>query len=117
VHRARAFVATALRNYPEDVVDRAKLGVSELATNALRHAGSGFTVNVTTTEARVRVVVTDTGEGTPARRNPGPFEHTGRGLRIVETLSDHWEVSVARPAGKSVAFVIALERDPTPDRP
>jgi anti-sigma regulatory factor (Ser/Thr protein kinase) len=118
VHRARTFVAEALRDYPEDVVDRARLGISELATNAIRHAGSGFTVNVTTTEARVRIEVTDTGEGKPEKRNPGPRDHSGRGLQMIETMSDHWEVSEARPAGKSVAFVMSLapEDASSPDR-
>jgi anti-sigma regulatory factor (Ser/Thr protein kinase) len=108
-------VVDALEGYPEDVIDRAELGVSELATNALRHASGGFTVKVSTTEAQLRVEVTDTGDGKPEKRNPAPLDPTGRGLRIVEALSDHWEVTPARPAGKTVAFAMSLAPE-TSDR-
>jgi hypothetical protein len=77
-------------------------------------------VKVTTAETQLRVEVTDTGDGKPERRNPGPRDPTGRGLQIVEALSDHWDVTPARPAGKTVAFVLspetqASDRHPSPD--
>jgi hypothetical protein len=39
---------------------------------------------------------------------PGPTDTNGRGLQIVEAISDRWEVIQTRPGGKTVAFVISL---------
>jgi anti-sigma regulatory factor (Ser/Thr protein kinase) len=108
VTRARRFVVDALRGGPPDVVDTAELLVSELATNALRHGGSGFAVTVSTTATQVLVEVTDNGPGLPRKRNPAPLESSGRGLQIVEAIADEWEVSPRQPTGKTVAFRLSL---------
>ena len=108
VTQARRFVVHALDAFSDDVIDNAELLVSELATNALRHTGSGFTVAIiTTTQENVRIEVTDPGEGMPEKRHPAQMEPTGRGLHIVEALADHWEVTPASPTGKTVAFVLS----------
>ena len=108
---ARAFVVMALRAYPQDIVEKAELMVSELATNALHHTTDSFTVNVTTTEDHIRVAVTDTGGGRPEKRSPSSLEPSGRGLQVVEALADHWDVTPARPVGKTVAFVLSVDQD------
>ena len=107
VPRARAFVAEALAAFPADVIERAQLGVSELASNALRHSDNGFIVSIIIDETQVQIEVTDTGDGKPEKRSPGPLDQTGRGLLIVEAVSDRWDV-VPLPVGKTVAFVISL---------
>ena len=73
--------------------EAAALMVSELATNCLRHARSGFVITVNTdTPTTLRVEVRDharTG-GRPRLRNPAPTETTGRGLQIVDSLASEW---------------------------
>ncbi len=55
------------------------------------------------------VSVTDQEDGTPALQSPDPNEPHGRGLRIVEALSDEWGISSNAIAGKSVWFRMSLE--------
>jgi anti-sigma regulatory factor (Ser/Thr protein kinase) len=105
VSAARHFVREALHECERDLVDAAELMVSELASNALQHAHSGFEITVDTAGRRVRVGVRDTGHGAPQLRSPEPREHSGRGLRVVEELSAAWGVS-RRGQGKLVWFVL-----------
>ena len=91
------------------VVDRAILMVSEIATNAIQHAGTNFIVRIDRSEDAIRVEIVDAGEGVPAVRFTSPSEVSGRGLRIVEELADTWGV---RPSalgpGKTVWFTVGL---------
>ncbi|WP_260215792.1 ATP-binding protein [Streptomyces gossypii] len=41
---------------------------------------------------RLRLEVSDAGEGKPEVRRPGEDETCGRGLLLVEALADHWGV-------------------------
>jgi serine/threonine-protein kinase RsbW len=102
---ARRFVSEHLLGAPERVGDLVQLMVSELATNAVRHARSGFTITIDVAPG-MRVAVTDTGGGTPTVRSPGPTEPSGRGLRIVETFSDQWGIEESGPDGKTVWFTM-----------
>jgi hypothetical protein len=79
--------------------------VSELASNALRHAHSDFEITVETAGHRVRVGVRDTGHGEPRMRSPEPSEHSGRGLRVVDALSATWGVT-HQAQGKLVWFIL-----------
>lgn len=107
VIQARRFVSGALEDVPDSTIESAILIVSELATNAIRHAGTGFSVDVEVLDQQIRVSVTDSGGGRPQIKSPPAAEPSGRGLRIVELLSDHWgiDASTAKP-GKSVWFTI-----------
>lgn len=78
-----------------------QLVVSELATNAVLHAGSEFGVSVTCDRDVVRISVDDRGTGRPAQVDPDGSSVGGRGLRIVESLSDAWGVDEL-VGGKSV---------------
>src|SRR4051794_31262956 len=100
VTSARRFVVDCLRGYPQELTDTAELLVSELATNALRHTGSDFTVTITSSEARIRVAVTDPAAGEPHKRHPTVLEPNGRGLHIVDALSDSWKSSRPAPRGR-----------------
>jgi len=111
VGAARSFVAGTIVDASPDVRDSVALMVSELATNALVHAAGGFEVSVERTEGVVRVSVSDGGEGTPVLQAPPSSEPHGRGLRIVDELSDAWGVSPAADGGghgKSVWFRMSL---------
>lgn len=77
-----------------------QLLVSELVTNSVRHGRSTGTVRlrVAVTDEVARVEVEDDGEGftVPVHR-AGPWEESGRGLAIVQTLADRWGVASSRP--------------------
>lgn len=85
----------------QDCRDDARLVVSELVGNAIRHArpladgnmqvswGAGPTV--------IDIAVTDGGARTsPQRVDAGVSDLAGRGLAIVETLADRWWVESTR---------------------
>lgn len=108
VPEARRFVAATLRNVAGDSVDQVLLMVSELATNCVRHAVTGFRVTVERTDELLRVEVADEGKGQPEMRNPGPHDVSGRGLRIVDVLADQWGVATATPRGAKVWFTVRL---------
>src|SRR5690242_19827478 len=93
VAAARRYVVAAVGAVPRDVVDDVAVMVSDLPTNAVRHAATRFTLPVRRTSGEIRVAVTDAGAGEPAARNPSGTEETGRGLRIVDALADDWGVT------------------------
>lgn len=71
--------------------DTILLLVSELVTNAVRHAGTPFDLTVTVDTEEVVVAVVDLdGLNPPLLRNPTPDETSGRGLRLVEDLATSW---------------------------
>ena len=88
---ARAFAVSALPPSSE-LASRIALLVSELAANAILHARSPFSVRMRVQPTRVRLEVTDQGDGVPVRRHYGNDATTGRGLAIVEGMSDRWGV-------------------------
>lgn len=98
---ARRLVDASLHDRGLDGVrDEASLLVSEVVTNAVRHAGSGVAVHVDLVDEVVRVEVTDGGPGWPHRREPTVG---GWGLNLVQTIATRWG---AYPAdhGKTVWF-------------
>ncbi|HEY3737841.1 MAG TPA: ATP-binding protein [Jatrophihabitans sp.] len=113
VAEARAFVAGALDGTRGDVRNRSVLITSELATNAVRHAHSPFSVDVTLTDEAVRVAVTDSGGAMPIPRDPRDTDTDGRGLVILRTLADNWGIDTA-PQSTTVWFTVALAEDQMP---
>jgi anti-sigma regulatory factor (Ser/Thr protein kinase) len=107
VAAARRFVKQALRGTATDVLDAVELMVSELATNCVRHTNTAFDLTVDRAKGLIRVEVTDRAGGTPTVRSPGPQDPTGRGLQIVNMLSDSWGVESRPTTGKTVWFTLA----------
>jgi anti-sigma regulatory factor (Ser/Thr protein kinase) len=95
IQEARRFLHDAIadRLDPETQSDLS-LALSELATNAVRHARTPFDV-VVETDGHVRVEVEDhlTSFPFPEAR---PDEGGGHGLAIVDQLCDRWGVHIAR---------------------
>lgn len=112
---ARRFAAEALPAAPAETLAVVALLVSELASNSVRHADSGFDLTITSSGREIRVEATDRGEGTPQARSPAPTDPSGRGLQIVSMLSAAWGVE-RRPKGKTVWFTLAVDR-PVEARP
>ena len=117
VSAARRFVADQTDDLPMWAQEALSVCVSELATNSVKHAGTPFTLRVVRTPSEVRVEVTDHDAALPRVRNPSTTDLRGRGLQIVEALSDDWGTEQADPPpGKTVWFVVRIGRDAT-ERP
>ena len=103
VGEARAFATRCLTDHlivPS--VDDVELVVSELATNAVIHAATAFTLTL----ARLDGLLTVTGrDGSAARPRlyygPSATRSQGRGLQMVAALSSSWGVT-DESDGKSV---------------
>lgn len=94
-----------------DRVDTAVLLMTELVSNALRHGEDTIRVCLELTGSSLRVDVVDTSHRMPARQVLGETETSGRGLPLVEGLSDSWGIDV-QDRGKSVWFCVDLAGTP-----
>ena len=102
VPAARHFVVDVLRLWGHDeVVPDAALIVSELATNALRHAVTPFRAVVDRRSGGLRVGVEDATVAPLERRDAAEEDVSGRGVDIIEALSQRWGFSPL-PGGKVV---------------
>lgn len=110
VAAARRFVARFLSDAAlgQAAIRNAQLAVSELATNALLHAGSPFTVEVVL-DGDIRIAVKDDSPLVPRPRDAADLEAGGRGMRILEMVGVSWGVS---PEGVGKWVWVELERDP-----
>ena len=88
------------------LAEDARLLTSELATNAVVHAASGFGVRALVDERIVRLEVVDRSPVMPVRRHPAPDDPSGRGYHIVDALSAHWGIESA-PPGKMIWVELA----------
>ncbi|MER5545460.1 SpoIIE family protein phosphatase [Streptomyces sp. NPDC002589] len=94
VARARRLVRARLRQWGlPQAVETAELLVSEVVTNAVRHAVSEpVGLRVVRTDALL-FEVTDDEPGLPAMLSAGPYDESGRGLRVVSRLAREWGAS------------------------
>ncbi len=112
VRTARAHVRRTLHGWDLDSVgDIAALLVSELVTNALRHATGPIGVRLLRRPAGpvavLLVEVSDPLPDPPRERVARPGDEDGRGLHLVASSARRWGT---RPAdvGKTVWFELAL---------
>jgi len=100
--RGRAFVSRHLDAHGMgQMVDDVQLVVSELATNAMVHAKTSFTVTLSAAAGSVRVEVLDGSGSGPVLVTARDLDTGGRGVAIVDALSRDWGVT-RRTGGKSV---------------
>ncbi len=85
---ARAHLARYRDALGEDGWQRARLLVSELATNAVLHGAGRIELSIVRTPSALRFSVCDQGTGRPVPRTPG--DDGGFGLHLVADLSDRW---------------------------
>lgn len=103
VRKARAFVGRQLVEWGlEQLLDDALLVTSELTTNALTHAESACQLRLALTPATLRIDVLDTGTGTPEPQLPSTTSEHGRGLHLVDALTNAWGLEVVSGEGKLV---------------
>ncbi|MEU3948456.1 ATP-binding protein [Streptomyces sp. NPDC029526] len=107
--RARSFTrrtldAWRLGHHSDDVT----LVVTELTANAATHAaprcagGPEVRLGLRLGPAHVLLTVSDTDDRPPVHRPGGSLLEHGRGLCIVDALSEAWGWSPTPPAGKTV---------------
>lgn len=110
---ARRFVADTLGPQADvDLVDAAELLVTELVTNAVVHARSRARVLIVTAGDRgcVRIEVHDDAYEPPRLGDFDPEATSGRGLALVNAMSDRWGVEPDGPArpGKRIWFELRV---------
>ena len=89
---------------PPSLTDSVVLLVSELVGNAVRHTGAHtFGLRMTRRSGWVRVEVRDPSRGLPCLLPVHELDTSGRGLFLVDTLSDRWGVDLL-PCGKTTWF-------------
>ena len=89
---ARRFVIDTLAAWGRvDLVDDAAVITTELAANAVLHARTDFTVSVSRRpDGTIRVAVRDASLVPPRRRQPAPYDGSGRGLGLVDAIAASW---------------------------
>ncbi|MFD5570507.1 ATP-binding protein [Streptomyces cadmiisoli] len=118
----RRLVRATLNHWKlEDIVGTAELIASELASNAVRHAQfESFRVTLRRlSDDRVQVAVIDRSRILPKLADPTDDKDHGRGLAIVEALSQQWGVeplnwgkrvwaNLERPARETLAHDVPI---------
>jgi anti-sigma regulatory factor (Ser/Thr protein kinase) len=91
--RLRALLASSFTCWDcePDRLDDAAVVLSELVGNAVRHAtGDVMRVRLLRGERTMRMSVEDACPSLPRPREPSWDEESGRGLLLIEALSDAW---------------------------
>lgn len=109
--RQRLAFDLELHGIDEAAVAAAALVVSELFSNAIRHAGNagvdGLDVTWSVTADEILVCVEDDSADAPVRRLAASDAPNGRGLAIVEALTSEWGYE-RTDRGKRVWAAVAL---------
>jgi anti-sigma regulatory factor (Ser/Thr protein kinase) len=112
---ARDFALKALERMlddpaPSTFYDDVQLVVSELVTNAVRAGSPRVGLAVAMKRRRVVIEVSDAAVGWPEQRRAEIAEPGGRGLPLVDVLSDAWGVRGDEPGrgGKVVWAELAV---------
>ena len=86
----------------DGAIDRVALIASELVTNAVFHARTDITVELTADDGCVHLEVYDRAGGRPVFLDTPPDVPGGLGLPIVEALASSWGTHPREGGGKAV---------------
>jgi anti-sigma regulatory factor (Ser/Thr protein kinase) len=96
------------RNIGDRITEDAVLLTSELIANAVRHTGARVLgLRLRSNRGLIRIEVRDPSRDLPCLAPQDEPAMEGRGLRVVDQLSDRWGVDLL-PRGKTVWFEIRL---------
>jgi anti-sigma regulatory factor (Ser/Thr protein kinase) len=90
------------------LVDPVRLVASELATNALVHAQTAFSVTLAASDQSVLLTVRDESPDLPTRRVAQAMDLSGRGLEIVGIVSGDWGIKEEGSGTKAVWASFAI---------
>ncbi|GAA2316656.1 ATP-binding protein [Streptomyces kunmingensis] len=101
----RRIVRIYLRQWDmPELTEAAELAVTELLANVVRHVpGRRCTLLIVRQDRGVRVEVGDPDPRPLVVRNPEQLDEGGRGLLLVQAVTDRWGVRPS-PPGKTVWF-------------
>jgi anti-sigma regulatory factor (Ser/Thr protein kinase) len=102
---ARRLARGAMCGCAEPMVETAELLITELISNAVRHAGSPPVMRIDIDAGTVRIAVSDTSADAPGVRHTDPEDEGGRGLFLVESLASSWGWTRTTD-GKSIWFTL-----------
>jgi anti-sigma regulatory factor (Ser/Thr protein kinase) len=112
VAAARRFTRETLTAWQHtELADTASLLVSEILTNAVRHARQAISLRLQHTAREVIAEITDDNPRLPQLILLAPTDESGRGLTLVEALAGTWG---ARPSGTGKTVWFTLATDVTP---
>ncbi|MGN6636703.1 MAG: ATP-binding protein [Oryzihumus sp.] len=111
VSHTRQFLRETLDLWSLQAVgDAAAVVLSELATNAVLHARTDFTVRLSRPGRQaLRLSVTDGSTRLPRRAEDLLHGPSGRGLRLIDALSAEWGAMLNGLGGKTVWAVVTPE--------
>ncbi|MBD0695293.1 ATP-binding protein [Streptomyces sp. CBMA123] len=91
-------------DWDPEAIFNAELALIELISNAWRHGDTASPVVCFSLLSRtLRVCVSDENDGLPQPRTPSGLSETGRGLQLIEGLTDRWGVD-PQERGKTVWY-------------
>ena len=95
------------------LVNPVRLVAGELATHALVHAQTAFSVTLSASDQTVLLTVRDESAPLPTRRVAQALQPSGRGLEIVGIVSHDWGTSEDGAGSKGVwaSFAIRAHRE------
>ncbi|MDX3840054.1 MULTISPECIES: ATP-binding protein [Streptomyces] len=126
---SRMFVQQTLQRWKvPSYIDVAELVVSELVTNAVKMTGVTdpqpkwtaikaehvIGVQLRIIDARLYVEVWDRSTDTPVKKKPDDDTEGGRGLVLIEALTERWDVYRPEAGGKVVWAEVSLSEPPKP---
>jgi len=116
--RARIMVADACRAwYLPQLLHPGRLVMSELATNAIQHAGTDLVVTVSRRARGLHLAIRDGNPDMPRMRTPAPIDsgapldERGQGLRLVNATADAWGALPAHDGGGKVVWATVRTRE------
>jgi anti-sigma regulatory factor (Ser/Thr protein kinase) len=105
---ARAFaLASGCTEHATDVLDEALLLISELVTNSVKYGGPPILLAIECDGQGLRVRVRDGAAALPQQRTASVSDESGRGLALVDLISNAWGVEPVEDeygVGKAVWF-------------
>ncbi|MFD5898530.1 MULTISPECIES: ATP-binding protein [unclassified Streptomyces] len=119
IRQVRRIVSAQLRYWHLDpLIDPAALGVTELLTNVHRHAQPDkmCTVDIELLLDRLTVSVHDHDPRLPTIKAADPLDVCGRGLALIEAVSESWGVRAEGDAGKVIWFTLPAPSAAAPPR-